>query len=529
MSLKRNFSFSDPRNNPFSGTEFQRDRIPSVGGAWTNSPTSAGFRPRDRGSIGLAPDQALPPTSYAKSSTPYWSASASEPPPAKRQKLDSDRSSFKMESKHLDKYYEAVHHELPILPDLDTALNVIQSASAKFQQFLAVSIDLIPGTDDEGGRSIESVDKAISQTFPSCDSVWKFFSTNILESPTKRSGEDNLTFVWACLLLAVHAEYKMQGIAGGPSARSNFIKLAMDMTSFLQEKDYYVPTNIDAEVFARLVGRARSITIMFAKFNALATGGTEFVLQEYYSISFDDIQALPQDAGFLASLSNVMSQVILQVQGLLAPTNLFNIQMKHMILDQLHGYISTAPGMSKDVPICRQASLFFALLLSRYQHAPLAASVLAPAAQLAEELSQAADPASTGPAIYKPLDVHMYTVTTITLLEVLSAVPDAGLLAIAEQALNTIQPVLERKVELYHNYKSKLEKDEKWLEGDEEGAADGKSWMEVLVKHIQDRRKVGWITATSANGNPMEVANMITVAFEQLLRAGYLKVLSNLA
>ena len=376
--------------------------------------------------------------------------------------------------------------------------------------------------------------KLLSDMFPNWKSLWDFFSTNILESPTKRSAEDNLVFVWASVLLAVHAEYKMRGVAGGTSARSSFLKQAMDLTSFLQENDgdgndkAKAPVSTDTETFSQLVDTARNLTLTLAKFNALASAGMEWVLPEYFNISHDGIQALHHNAGFLASLANVVSQAILEVQTILAPQNPLNIQMKQVILSQVQGCASLVPGMSRDLPICRQAALFFALVLSRYHYFPVPASVLAPAAQLAEELAQAADPAGTGPTTYKPLDVHMFTLTTITLLEVLSAVPDATMLAIAEQALNTIQPVIERKVELYHNYKSKLEKEEKWYEEDEEGAGDGKSWMEILLKHIHDRRKVGWISAASANG-AAALAGNVTVAFDQLLRTGYLKVLSNLA
>ncbi len=534
MSLKRNFSFSDARN-PFAASEFQRDRIPSVGGAWVNSPTSAGFRPRDRGSLALAPDQSLPFASYPKFSTPYWLTEAPEPRPAKRQKLDPKPSSLKMESKHLSKYYEAVHPEFPLLPDLDTAFSIIQPATSSFQTFFAVSVELIPATDTSKDGHPDAVDNAIAQSFPTCNSVWQFFATCILESPSKRSAEDNLLFVWACVLLATHAEYKMRGVAGGTSARLSFIKLAMDMTAFLLEKENDAQTegkvsaNIDADTFSRLVVRARNLTLTLAKFNALASAGMEWVLLEYFNIGLDGVQALQHSAGFLASLANVMSQVVLEVQNMLAPHNPLNIQMKDLILGQLQGCISAVPGMSKDLPICRQAALFVGLVLSRYHYVPHAASILAPAAQLAEELSQAADPASAGPATYKPLDVHMFTLTTITLLEVLSAVPDGGLLAIAEHALNTIQPVIEHRVELYHNYKSQLEKNEKWYEDDEEGAGDGKSWMEVLLKHIRDRREKGWIRAASANGGNAAMTGHVTVAFDQLLRAGYLKVLSNLA
>ena len=536
MSLKRNFSFWGDARNPFAASEFQRDRIPSVGGTWVNSPTSAGIRLRDRGSLALAPDQALPSTSYPKSSTPYWrTAEATESRPAKRQKLDPKPSNLKLESKHVDRYYEVVHPELPLLPDLDTTLNITQSATYPFQTFFAVSIKLIPATDKHDDEPPDAVDQAVLDLFSKWNSVWDFFSASILESPSKRSAEDNLIFVWACVLLAVHAEYNMRGVAGGTTSRVGFLKQAMDLTTFLQENDGdgddtgKGPLSTGTETFSQLVDTARNLTLTLAKFNALASASMEWVLPEYFNITHDGIQALPQNAGFLASLANVVSQAILEVQTLLAPQNPLNIQMKQVILSQVQLCTSLVPGMSRDLPICRQAALFFALVLSRYHYFPVPASVLAPAAQLAEELSQAADPAGSGPTSYKPLDVHMFTLTTITLLEVLSAVPDATILAIAEQALNTIQPVIERKVELYHNYKSSLEKDEKWFEDDEEeGAGDGQSWMEILLKHIQDRRKVGWISATSANGGPALAGN-VTVAFDQLLRTGYLKVLANLA
>jgi hypothetical protein len=222
---------------------------------------------------------------------------------------------------------------------------------------------------------------------------------------------------------------------------------------------------------------------------------------------------------------------IVQVQNYLQSNDLNNIMNKTLITQQLTLSLALIPNIDKSSPAYRQASFFFQLLLSRYQYIPLVAAVLAPAAQLAEELAQSADPAGTGHTVWKPLDIHIYTLTTITLLEVLAAVPDAGLLAIAEEALNTIQPVLERKVETYHVYKSKLAKSEKWNEGDEEGASEG-SWMEVLLKHVAERRRVGWNQSNGgANGVGALVGpnNSMNVAFDALLRTGYLKVLSGFA
>ena len=400
-----------------------------------------------------------------------------------------------MESKHLDKYYEVVHPELSLLPDLDTTLNIVNSATSRFQTFFAVSVELIPGTGNDADQSADAVKSAVSDAFPNLTSVWSFFTTAAAESPEKRSAEDNLLLVWACILLAAHAEYKMTGIAGGAFGRSSFIKLAMDLTASLQENEgaeEKVPAQTEPELFKGLVQQARNVNIILAKVHALGTASMDFVSPDTFNISVDDIQALPPNSGFQASLSNVMSMVTLEVQNLLVPTSPVNIAMKNLIIFQLQGCIGIVPGITRDMPMCRQATLFIELVLSRYHYIPLAAFVLAPAAQLAEELAQAAEPVSTGPIVYKPLDLHMFTLTTITLLEVLFSVPDAGMLAMAEQALNTIQPVLERKAESYHNYKSSLEKSESWFQNDEEDAGDGKSWMEVLLKHIDERRKVGW-------------------------------------
>jgi hypothetical protein len=532
MSLKRNLSFSDGSRNPFAASEFQRDRIPSVGGAWTNSPTSAGFRPRDRGSMALAPDQTLPPTSYPpQPSPPYWAsaAAATEQPPAKRQKRSADHMpSIKIESKHVDKYYEAIHHEFPVLPDLDTTLNVAHAASSEYQLLLAASVSLIPATEEDGGE--DAVEKAVSNLFSTSSQLWDKLSAHMKEEPSGRSAEDNLLLAWSCAILAIHCEYKLKGVLGGSGTQHKLIKAALDLSQALSGDDIK-PKGVEKATFTELVIRQQTLTLMLAKLHALGSASADFVNAEYFLIDADWVyRNLPASVAVTASCANTTSVAIVQVLNLPQSNDLANIISKALITQQLTVALGLIPGIDKSSPSYRQAALFFQLLLSRYQYIPVAAAVLAPAAQLAEELAQSADPAGTGHTVWKPLDIHLYTLTTITLLEVLAAVSDAAMLAMAEQALNTIQPVLERKVETYHVYKSKLAKSEKWNEGDDEGTAEG-SWMEVLLKHVAERRRIGWNQSNGANGVGALVGpnNTVNVAFDALLRAGYLKVLSGFA
>jgi hypothetical protein len=530
MSLKRNLSFSDGSRNPFAASEFQRDRIPSVGGAWTNSPTSAGFRPRDRGSMALAPDQTLPPTSYPRPAPPYWASAATEQPPAKRQKRSVDHvSSVKIESKHVDKYYEVIHHEFPVLPDLDTTLNVAHAASPEYQLLLAASISLIPATEQDEGE--DAVEKAVSNLFPSSSELWDKVSAHMREEPSSRSAEDNLLLAWSCAMLAIHCEYKVTGVLGGPGTQHKLIKEALDLSRALSG-DEIKSKDVDKATFADLVLRVKTLTLVLAKLYALGSASVDFVNVEYYLLDLEwAYRNLPANVALIASCANTMSMAIVQVQNYLQSNDPTNIMNKTLVTQQLTLSLALIPNINKSSPAYRQASLFFQLLLSRYHYIPLAAAVLAPAAQLAEELAQSADPAGTGHTVWKPLDIHIYTLTTITLLEVLAAVPDAGLLAIAEEALNTIQPVLERKVETYHVYKSKVVKSEKWNEGDDEGTSE-RSWMEVLLNHVAERRQVGWNQSNGgANGVGALVGpnNSMNVAFDALLRTGYLKVLSGFA
>lgn len=482
--------------------------------------------------MALAPDQTLTPTSYPKPSPPYWAAASSEPPPAKRQKRNSDHvPSVKIESKHVDKYYEAIHHEFPVLPDLDTTLNVAHAASPEFQLLLATSVSLIPASDKN--EEPDAVERAASTFLSSGSQLWEKLSNHMREEPASRSAEDNLLLAWSCVLLAIHCEYKVKGVLGGPGTQFRLIKEAVDLSRHLLGNDQ-ISTSVDGATFTDLIQRVQNLSLVLAKHHALGSASADFVNVEYFLLDLEWVyRNLPPTVALTAACANTMSMAIIQVQNYLQSNDLSNIMNKTMVTQQLLLSLSTIPAIDKQSSSYRQASLFFELLLSRYQYIPLAAAVLAPAAQLAEELSQTADPAGTGPIVWKPLDIHLYTLTTITLLEVLAAVPDAGLLAVAEQALNTIQPVIERKVETYHIYKSDLEKSDKWYEGDEEGLGNELSWMEVLLKHIAERRKAGWTQPNPAGANGVGALvgpnNSMNVAFDMLLRTGYLKVLSGFA
>ena len=98
MSARRDFSFSDGKNNPFAQPHFNdRERMPSMGG-WSNASGGATHKLRDRfSSVAVAPDQLGdaptsngPTAAVTNLSKPFWAREDLNEPPSKRQRLSAD-------------------------------------------------------------------------------------------------------------------------------------------------------------------------------------------------------------------------------------------------------------------------------------------------------------------------------------------------------------------------------------------------------------------------------------------------------
>jgi len=532
LSLKRNYSFSDTRN-PFAQSEFHRDRMPSVGGWGVNFPLTPGFRPRDRGSVAIAPDQQLPPVTYPEYSKPFW-ADFEEPPPAKRQKRDEDDQvePLRLDAERLDRYYDAIHPLFPLLPDADTVLGVLQTSSPLVQHAFTAVMDTLPastsptvngenGSTDQGHPAKSPTGPDVK--FGTFDALSAFLWQQAQENPAQRADDENLAYLWTYVLLALQSDSDMSRITNGSLSRTALIKQSIDLAIHLK-REY--PTKhehtsmVDKDQFLQLLRRAWNAVCTLAKFHALSVGIGDFTVLDVFVVHTDDASTMPDEAAFIARASNLVAIVATMIQDGGEPQSRLNVISKNLVLRQHFAEIvGQTPNMHAAVPIVRRMRLFLELLLSRSSPLPHPVNVLQPAVDLADALISSTS-ASAGTSPLSFLDLHFFTLATVTLLEFFTDVPDPDMNKLAEEALGKLQPVIEQKAEWFHRDTARLAFFADNTEADRASKTVVVHWTDGLLTMIEHCRKSG-----SAAQKGVGDGSRLPLDFGLLVSHGYLNAL----
>lgn len=529
-SQKRNLSFSDTRN-PFAQAEFERDRIPSLGGWGVSSPFYQAFRSRDRGSLAIAPDQQLPPVSYSEYSKPFWET-FEEPPPAKRRKYDHDNvAPFPMTANHLDKYYDNIHPQFPILPERDTALTIVQNTSSVVGHCFAVVVDLLltfkhskPSSDQNGNHDGVSSHNPgdISKFFINFTDIADFLLSSSQEQPESRSVDENLIYLWISLLLAIQAESDMGSFKSTTLSRTHALKFAIDIAMYLKSHpSLHENSSIkDPSILQQILQQDWNLSCMLAKLHALSLGTGDYVSLQQYSVHTDTASNLPSTVAFNVRASNLLALVLPLIQDGSLPQSQFNVESKNLTLRfHLLNCVLHTEKLSKDDAAVLKWKLFLELLLARYTPLPHPVVILQPAIDLAEALSSASTRDETDD-VFDPLELHLFTLTTITLLEFLSDIADSDMCKLAEAALTKLQPIIERR---FDQQKNNHQSSTFYQQDNSENHISKRfHWSECLIGMIEERRKIGW--ATERGVKPSD-NGLVMIDFMRLLKYGYLNVL----
>ena len=494
MSGRRQFSFSEVKN-PFAPADYQRDRMPSIG-TWNVSSTStpAETKARDRASLAIAPDQHLPLVTYPPFVKPPWSE-FEEPPPAKRQKVNSTTSNIEpiiIEAKHFDKYYELLHRELHLLPDVEITVRILQQASPPLQHWFCQVVNGIGSESrDPASKRDHTSDRSNDVDLLATEDLVRYVLPATPRMPSKEEMIDKLILVWAAIILSTQLDCDLQEMFTGDYAKANLLRLAYSSTEALQKIDDASIEGVegfDMRVLRQQLSKARNISVTLGRLHSFGMTANEFVHFDSF-----DVQSEPgmrPHINFICLASNPFAHITAAFQTRTAPPDAVYASTMEYSSATLAALFADQAGMQQEDITVRQVKLFFDLLLARLLYDGLPHKIITPAARLADLLPQI----SFNPII----SMHMYIVTVFTIIEYLNAYNnDSDFVVIAEHALDTLQTALTQM--------------------SDDGRRQHNSWNAVLLRYLNDSRKQGWATQQGAYN------------FGELLRKGYLLILRNIS
>ncbi len=197
---------------------------------------------------------------------------------------------------------------------------------------------------------------------------------------------------------------------------------------------------------------------------------------------FYELEGLPYHPALSSILSLLSSHI--SASALLRPDAATTLKTRRIIESFTDIAISTLSQASASSSPVQEAQLFVSLLLARHSFVNDPSEILTLSRKLADVLhSDPVNPQGHEPPVARPLDVHLYGLTGLTLLELIDT-DDAELVKPSQDALAKLCHALEQLSERAH---VRLQNT---LDG---GQADGSSslhWADALLRVIDAKGKI---------------------------------------
>lgn len=525
---------------PFAQAEFQRDRIPSTGAWGSNLPD---LRSRDQGSVAIAPDQSLPlpnvpdsnpskdlPTTTTK---PFW-ADLDQAHPAKRRKIDQpsdNMESFKLNETHLGKYYSHVHPLVGLLPEAGTVIGVIENATAKVSHAFATALELLPGIPRElavnGDHTSESTSAPQSEAtatktsfkssvFSSFDELSKWILEQLKDHPADRSDDDNLALAWTCVLIALSLENDFAGIISDPHTSADLLNQTFEVVNYLGP-DTLTPADsfiADNEEFLGVVRTAHNVSYMLTTLHSLGSGLVPYLKPGHKISIVNKVPYISPEAAYVCMFANNVEMTLPSLQWEHESLGLYAGEfMKGSLSFNLVHY----PLLAEQSLIVRQVSAFLGLLVVRNKK-DMSADTIFMAAHLLADILVSKAKNTANPKPYNPLDVHSWTLVTITFLEFMMNSGNPIHRKVCKDIVEILQPLIKDISAEYHKNHDGRE----WFYAPANGAnPDYRTthWSDSLLNSIKHAKEQEMDEYTWSPDNA------IVPAFDRLLRRGYFNVL----
>jgi hypothetical protein len=148
-------------------------------------------------------------------------------------------------------------------------------------------------------------------------------------------------------------------------------------------------------------------------------------------------------SGILSIINTTLQDNLMSYTG-----TMFSTKTRKLTLQQLDYIISLTPDTSLTSTVVERFRLFTTILLSRHTAIQHQSDILEPTIELTESLLSETT-ASTETSIFDPLNIHLFALATITLLE-FTDLADEELSLSAWNSLGTIHRALEQVAERAH-------------------------------------------------------------------------------
>ncbi|OAP58244.1 hypothetical protein AYL99_07334 [Fonsecaea erecta] len=532
--------------NPFSRAEFQRDRIPSTGG-WGISSIAPSLRSRASGSLAIAPNETLPATISEEDANPkpefrdsprtiFSQIENSHRPKRPRlQGSNEDSPPFKMEHSSLPRYYEQYHPLFPLLPDHDIVDAVVSNADVDMQHALAIAVDLLPdlragatlnGAHNSSFSLNHDLDPAISRPtrtlsstqFANYEKLLEYLGNLVNGVPATHSMDTSLALAWALALISLTCEYDVKHLAGeGDKSKlqllnhSRYVLVQLQVAAARGEAPTSFP---DLASFVHTVNLATNCVLLLTKYHwlSIALHPGEVTRSRYLSIRNVDPKAITVEAAYLQTSSHqldLLFKIILPHED--ASTDM-KMAHKDFLQTAFDVHLCSYDETLRNSAIVKQFHWFMELLMSPYQPQtpPFPTPILDCAVNLASVLIEDAK-ATSGAPRYNPLDLHTWSVATITLCEIIADVSSKPIVDYASKHLEQLRAELQKKSDAMHKHY-----DFEWFFGEKM-----KHWTDGLMSMIDYALE----EHVSAVGENRSNAVMLVPNFAEMMEKGWLRAL----
>jgi hypothetical protein len=307
------------------------------------------------------------------------------------------------------------------------------------------------------------------------DYVW----SEARQNPVVRSTHENIVWLWIYLFMLVNADNDLSRLRGSRNndlGKDRLIKMSVDLGRFaIKNFKQEIPPDEEG-LTTSIVDVARqawNCIGILTRLHAISTATEDDIpLHNFDSIgsSHDCARLLTDTASFLARKSFFRPSDAIVAMHLLTATGssgilsiinttlqdnlmsytgtMFSTKTRKLTLQQLDYIISLTPDTSPNTTLVEHFRLFVTILLNRHTAIQHQSDILEPTVELADSLLSETT-ASTETPIFDPLNIHVFALVTITLLEFTDLMDDE-LSQSAWDALGTVHRALEQIAERAH-------------------------------------------------------------------------------
>ena len=277
--------------------------------------------------------------------------------------------------------------------------------------------------------------------------------------PDSLSASENIVWLWIYLFMLVISGddlTRLRGAGNSVLGIDLLIKMAVDLGRYAL-KNFKQESPPESEGLRKsivdIARQAWNCVVILARLHAIGTATDDNISQlgyEAIGTVQDRAQLLPPQAAFLARASGLLQILNTTLQANLMSYNgtLFSTMNRQLIQSHLTFLVDGTPQDETTRDLIENFKLYVNILLDRHTTILHPVSILMFASQLAQNLLTETTATAENPT-YSPLNIHLYALAAITLLE-FTDLADADMAAQAWDALGTIHHALEQVAERAH-------------------------------------------------------------------------------